>query len=393
MTKGTLQDPPVWLSDYEDIFNLLSDFLDKLDKGKRLLTRLTPKSVPSLFDYNNSDAQLIWTLIQMLETDFGIITIKPERAQVGKEIYDNAKVRFNPEREDVIRGWLARPKQTPYINQWWLAVDSLEWSRLADMGYIRNNPLTFSHKHAVDIARNLSTLEKSLTEPKTLRHLSARYFWGDSKFLDNKAEYLLAAFPYLKENILARPILVNLHIPEQYSSVLFIENQDTFLMLANQLMALEENTTAIVYTAGFRGAANRIRKKGSYVFSTLSQTSTETLDRFTIWWEQQMPEAMTPCFFWGDLDYSGFGILSSLRSKFIGMNAWKPAYDVMLQHLLNGASHSVISSNKGTQIDPGTTNCWYSDTVLLPAIRDKAQFVDQEIVEFCEIENSFISRE
>ncbi|MGC1510487.1 Wadjet anti-phage system protein JetD domain-containing protein [Ketobacter sp.] len=100
-----------------------------------------------------------------------------------------------------------------------------------------------------------------------------------------------------------------------------------------------------------------------------------------------------PCFFWGDLDYSGLGILSSLRSKFIDMIAWKPAYDVMLQHLRNGTSHSVLSSNKGVQTDPGTTNCWYSDTVLLPAIRDKALFVDQEIVEFCEIEDCFISRE
>lgn len=388
MTNKSQIDTPVWISDHEDVRRLLSDFLDKVDKGTRLLIRLTPNTVPSLFDFNNSESGLIWSLIQMLEKDFGIITIEPERAKAGKEVYDNAKVRFNQESEELVRHWLHRPKQTPYKEQWRQAVISLDWPEATNISFIAANPIKYLDKTASEIVTQLEAAQASLSEPQTLRALSAKHIWGDSKFLDNRQEYLGSAFPHLQGNILTRPVLVNLFIPEHYSSVLFIENQDTFLMLTSNLMAMSDNSIAIVYTAGYRGTATRIRDNGSYVFSALSQTCSETTIRFTRWWELQSAEDI-PTFFWGDLDYSGLGILCALRSTFDDMTAWRPGYDVMLQHHANGISHPISSDNKGTQTDPGDTGCTYSDNVLLPAIRKNERFLDQEIVTFIDIQEHF----
>jgi hypothetical protein len=386
MNKETPIETPIWISDHEDIRRLLSSFLDKVEKGTRPLIRLTPKSVPSLFDYNNTDSSLIWTLIQMLEKDFHIITVQPESAKTDQEIYDNAKVHFNPECEELVRRWLDRPKHTPYKDQWRLAVNSTQWTRSVDVDYLRNNPITYVDKAPVEVAESLCALEKSLEAPKTLRSLSATHFWGDSKFLDNRQEYLESAFPHRKFNIQARPILVNIFIPDEFSSVLFIENQDTFLMMVSHLVAIDVNTTAIVYTAGYRGTATRIRDRGSYVFSTLSLTSNYTIDRFTSWWEKQSTEEI-PAFFWGDLDYSGLGILSALRGTFRGMTAWRPGYELMRQYLSNGISHPTSLGNKGAQTDPRKTGCTYSDEVLLPAVRKNEMFVDQEIVTFTDIDS------
>ena len=386
--------PPVWLADHQDIANLLAGFIDKIDKGTRLLTRLTPKTVPSLFDYNRSEYHLIWSLIQLLEKDFNILTIELEKPRPDKEVYDNAKVRFNPEQEERIRCWLNRPKQPAYKQAWHQAVNALDWNDSANTAYILRNPLYYSNNTACEVAARLREVESSLTEPLTLRALSARNFWGDSKFLDNRQEYLESAFPHRSKNILVRPVLVNAYVPENYSSVLFIENQDTFLMLVSQrnILAAKQSaldTMAIIYTAGFRGAATRIRRKTSYAFSLISPSGQATLDRFTAWWERESNEEIST-FFWGDLDYSGLAILSSLRSVFMGTTAWRPGYDLMIEHHKNGLSHHISSANKGTQSDNGLTGCLFADEILKPIIDNNDLFLDQEVVTFVELSTVLI---
>lgn len=382
-------DCPIWVSDHDEIHNLLSQFIGKMDKGTRLLIRLTPMTAPALFDYNNPESDMVWSLIQLLEQEHRVLSIELEKQRPDKEIYDNAKIRFNPESENLVRRWLGRPKRKPYKVEWRLAVESLEWNTSTDVSYIATNPLKYWNIEAGDMAAQLLTTETSLSKPKTLREISAAYFWGDSKFLDSRQEYLESAFPHQKENILTRPVLVNAYIPESFTSVLFIENQDTFLMLASNLVAMSEtggtkNTMAIVYTAGYRGSAARIRDYSGYVISAVAQTSPKVIDRFTQWWELKSDDQI-PTFFWGDLDYSGLAILSALRGIFKGMTVWRPGYDAMLLHHGNNVSHPISSANKGAQKDPGQTGCPYSDDILLPAIRMDELFVDQEIVSFPDI--------
>ena len=368
---------PIWIADYEDVRRLLSSFIDKIEKGTRLLIRLNPKTMPTLFDHNNQEAAAIWSVLQKLDTEYQVISIETEKPRTGKELYEDAKVRFNLESESQVREWLKRPQQVPYLAQWQSAVQSLTWSTSANIQFLLINPLEFVEKTAAEVASQCATIDSSLNEPMTLRRLAATFFWGDSKFLDNRLDYLIAAFPHCEEHIRVRPVLVNLYIPADYESVLFIENQDTFLMMASHLMAQASNTIAIVYSAGYRGGASRIRASGGYVFSWLAQVPDKELQRFTQWWELRTPVSCDT-WFWGDLDYSGFGILSAMRNVFPELKAWQPGYSELLRQLELGNGHAINSASKGAQLDPGCTQCEYSDQVLLPAIRRHQQFVDQE---------------
>ncbi|KZY81117.1 hypothetical protein A3742_20040, partial [Oleiphilus sp. HI0071] len=331
-------DIPVWISDFDEVRDLLSQFIDKLEKGTRLLMRLTEKNVPSLFDYNNPHSKAVWSLIQRLESDYGVFSIELDKHKFGSEKYENAKVRFLPDAEETVRYWLNRPKVVPYKNQWQIAVESQHWPDAVNVAFLSENPLFIDERSALHVAESLSKLAhraSSDTEPQTLRALSAAHFWGDSKFLDNKRDYLQSALPdcRLKE----RPLLVNIFVPEDFSSVLFIENQDTFLMLVTKLssardLADEFKGIALVYAAGFKGAAARIRDKSGYVFSEVSRSPATIYDSFTRWWELESDKDI-PAYFWGDLDYSGFAILSALRGVFEGMEAWEAGYEVMLRFL------------------------------------------------------------
>lgn len=68
-----------------------------------------------------------------------------------------------------------------------------------------------------------------MSGPVTLRQLSARSFWGNSKVLDDRLDLVTGLFPDLE--ILGRSVPVNVFLPETYAGVLFIENQDTYAQL------------------------------------------------------------------------------------------------------------------------------------------------------------------
>lgn len=385
-------DIPVWISDFDEIRTLLSQFIDKLEKGTRLLIRVTEKNVPSLFDYNNPNSTTVWSLLQLLESDYDVLRIELDKQKPGSEIYDNAKLRFSPDAEEIVRYWLDRPKLAPYKEQWQVAVASINWPDSTNSVFLEDNPLAIDGRPALQVAENLSKLAHTIisgADLQTLRALSASHFWGDSKLLDTKRDYLESAFPDCKFE--ERPVLVNVFIPENFSSVLFIENQDTFLMLASKLskakgLSNKFKGVALVYAAGFKAAATRIRDKSGYVFAEVSRSPSSTYDSFARWWKLESDKDV-PAYFWGDLDYSGFGILSALRGVFHDMKAWKEGYEIMLHYLEQGVAHPISSKNKGAQNDPGRTGCNYSDQVLLPAIRNIELFVDQEAVLFAELES------
>jgi hypothetical protein len=89
-----------------------------------------------------------------------------------------------------------------------------------------------------------------------LGEISACYFWGDSKFLDNKLDWLANNFTTLPVSI--RKILVNFFLLEHYDQVLFAENLDTYHQLIQKHSDFTQ-TFAIVYASGFRLTASRIR--------------------------------------------------------------------------------------------------------------------------------------
>jgi hypothetical protein len=86
-----------------------------------------------------------------------------------------------------------------------------------------------------------------------------------------------------------------------------------------------------------------------------------------------------PCWFWGDLDFSGMRILAAVRRPFPTVSAWMPGYQPMHHALMRGHGHRPESAGKEAQKDLDRTGCPYADSVLLPAIRDEGRFLDQEV--------------
>jgi hypothetical protein len=85
-----------------------------------------------------------------------------------------------------------------------------------------------------------------------------------------------------------------------------------------------------------------------------------------------------PVCFFGDLDFSGMQILTSLREVFAQAHAWKPGYGELISVLTSGGGHSPEMASKERQIDPGSTGCDFADALLLPSMRQHSRFVDQE---------------
>ena len=52
----------------------------------------------------------------------------------------------------------------------------------------------------------------------------------------------------------------------------------------------------------------------------------------------------------------------------------------MLAILNTGGGHTPEQTSKQNQTDPGTTGCPYTDTTLLPALRQHGKSVDQEAI-------------
>jgi hypothetical protein len=209
--------------------------------------------------------------------------------------------------------------------------------------------------------------------PMTLRQLSATLFWGDSKILDDRGEFIATLLPDL--DIRDRAIVVAVYLPETCRGVLFIENQDTYTAAAGGTPS-EAGDFALVFAAGFRGAASRVRTRSGALLHYAGSVDPTVVEQFDAWWYGQ-GAAPGPCWLWGDLDFAGMQILKSLRSRFEDLHAWQPGYEPMLRHLQTfGGYGTAVAEGKG-QVDPGQTGCAYADSVLLPAIRKFGQ-MDQE---------------
>lgn len=375
--------PPPWLEEERLPQRLLESFLRKLEKGQRLSLRITPKTAPELYDFQHEDVKFLWALVKSLDKEYHILTIKPARVEPSQEVYENAQIIFAPDKEELVRHWLNRPALDPYALVWQHQLSRMA-SQFEDGGEaLFDTMVRLPEQGAEQTLKAFARIGTELQRPTTLRALSARCFWGDSKCLDRYDYLVTALFPSLAHNLVPRPILMAVHLPEALEQVLFVENQDTFISLA------EENLPgyALVYSAGFRGSAMRIREPGNAVFSYLNpEGHADIRQRFEQLWFSA--DASIPCWFWGDLDFAGMAILKALRYTFTHTRAWQPGYAPLLERLQYGWGHTHDSSGKSQQRDPDTTGCPYADEQLLPAMREAGSFIDQEAVNPGEIESS-----
>lgn len=360
----------------EETHALLHRLLDKADSGRmRWQLKCSARETPELYDFaDQSQVEVVWEDLQHL-AKIGVLDLKLKaRQRPGNNDYDDGLIQLKYEAEETVRLWLERPAFDPRQHLWNTAL-TRHLHLFEDGGEaLRREVLRFPGRTYEQLAAAFASIPAALEQqPMTLRQLSARCFWGASKFLDRRDLLLLATFPSLAKKIISRPLLLSVYLPEQFEEILFVENQDTYLGLVAQAPA----KTGLIYLAGFRGAALRVREVGQAVFSYVNLVSLTERERFIEFW---LGHRQLPCFFWGDLDFAGMAILAALKQVFPGVEAWQPGYKPMLAILREGGGHSSVGGEKDRQYHPGGTDCPYADYVLLPAIEEQLAFVDQEAI-------------
>lgn len=371
---------PEWLNDEPGVITLLGAFLDRLDRrpvSER--TRIpsiaiTRKTLPALHR-NDEAAARTWALLRTLEGQ--VFEIRPNRKrQPYDPEYLGASLRFLEASEAICRAWLDRPWQPRYHAAWAAAVDA-HADAFADRGAaLAARPARVAGKNPSEVVAAFAQIGALSSAALTVRQLSARVFWGHSKILDTREDVLERLFPRL---VLApRPILVQVCLPRSCQGVVFIENLDTYVQALAGRPA-DAVGLGLVYSAGFRGSAERIRRCDGVSLHYHGNSDGQVQARFEAWWFDQH-RADWPVWFWGDLDFSGMAILKALRQRFGDVQAWQPGYVPMMQLLREGGGHSPDTADKVEQPDPGATGCRYADQQLLPALRECARFIDQEAV-------------
>ena len=370
---------PPWLQEQSGIENLLHLVVTRLDRRPGTVPGFTlnKKILPELFN-QGEEADLTWTLLQtMFDETCPIFSFcENKKRNYNDPVYANARIKFIAQAEDLLRCWLNRPVKESELQLWKSSVEKYKSKFSGDISRLMASKISVPGKTAENIIRGFIAVNKYMSDELTLRNLSARCFWEDSKFLDNREDLLRQLYPGLK--IKTRPVLVSVYLPENIEGVLFIENQDSYTQAMMSVSGAFGNL-ALVYSAGFKLSAKRIRNPEGVSLHFHGEGRPVLLNRFINWWYDDN-DGDWPVYFWGDLDYAGMDILANLKRRFDAIQAWQTGYQPMLEHLLNGGGHLPETTNKQGQRDVGKTGCVYADEKLIPALRQSGRFIDQEWV-------------
>ena len=389
---------PFWVQDNAGILRILHRFVDQLDGKRQTKLFISSRTTPELFDFDQQPEDRLWPLIaDKLSAELGFINIKLKRKLAwDAPQYEGARVSLATDEarvEQTLRTWLERPSELNYAERWRQAVDQARDALpLPDAFY---NPIKSDDLTATQIVEGFVRLSQQLTAADadqttlSLRTLSARCFAGDSKFLDQRRKFVEHAFPLARAMIAPRAIMLSVYIPSELKAAIFVENFDSFRSTVRAVTRSPMGSRlAVVYSAGYRSSANLIRERGHSQFVTINQVQPNQYHQFCDWWfsEQQDIDVL----FWGDLDYEGMSILKTLRFKFFNARSFKAAYQGVLDYHSRGVSHPFHHGNKGRQTDPMNTGCDFADRALLPAIRHRQSFTDQEVLSESEILSAIV---
>ncbi|HKR45813.1 MAG TPA: hypothetical protein VJU59_40160 [Paraburkholderia sp.] len=361
--------------------------LQKADRAtgeRNVRLRLDEKTVPSLYQLTDGDAlRLHELLIEELAASGWIrLHMSPQREFAGflerapvLELLDFASLaswaKFESRKEAWDRQLLG------YLNR--VPENSLGVYRDALIGYFARNPLPalqgLPHEEVLSCVVELASVCQSAIR-LPLRELSAKIFHGRSKVLDNRGE-LLRLLGASDGQFYEPPVQLLTSAPPDFTQALFVENLVTFERMADTEDARWRGI-ALVFASGFRGSARRLRKPdGSTIYIRArrgggTDASPAALSRWLY------DGDAIPVRFFGDLDYSGINILSSLREVFPSTQAWRPGYQYLAQLLCMGGGHLPDMADKEGQVEGVATGCDFSDKVLVPLMRATGRFVDQE---------------
>ena len=381
------------------IMDLLEYVLERRDRQilageeKEIALTLDPKRAPRdlraalapLSDPLYDDGEL-WDELQWLASDFRFFKIRPpKRPRAGSAPWEGVRLYFVDSREQMVRDWLDRPRPMLVDPQWQQALTEnagqFENPEAFPPGGLELDSGFDGYPQLLAcwaaIGRELSSADNF-----SWRQLSARCFLGDSKYLDSDTRQALVRmlFPGLCARVRERPLLMHLDLPARLEQVILVENQDSFLALADCL----PERTAVVYSEGYRGGAMRVRVPGVARFSTLNPAPELPRRDFLQWWQGEHAVEL-PVYFWGDLDFEGMQIAAALRRSFTELECWCPGYELMLERLCAGGGHPPRLAGKSGQRVIEHTGCDYADRQLIPALNRTGCCVDQEVVTTAEL--------
>ena len=386
---------PAWFNDEQaaPVIGLLSWFIRQLDPKKiekrqrPLMRKLTVKTLPELFDFNAPDEiDFLWeAILQLANAPYEIWSDKNDRDLDQCNYNDDISLVFNFSAEVLVRNWLALPRITPQQQAW-----SNELTNWSNQGLDRKLlhqlgcPGIYTPYQILQALENIQQrLTRNTLGNISWRHLSAQFFQGDSKYLDlvSRQQWLLNIFPDLRNLIVPRSLLLNVHLVKNPCGVLIVENQDTFCLLRSQGNQIPTTRNLhLVYGQGFMAGALRGRDTSVLKFSTTGDIAEKAgFEKFWFGCDDSDTHA-TPVYFWGDLDFSGMAILKALRQCFSSLTAWQPGYAPMVAAVTHGIGHPPAFARKEGQLNPGTTGCIYTDTVISTALTIQGLFLDQEWV-------------
>jgi len=378
---------PVWIEDNPLIGRLLHRFIDQCDRPSsvRFTQKIKQKIWPELYEFSDNNHEFLWKLIaQTLHREYQVIQqIKYSRVNTTEQEYDQATLIFNPQKEDIVRQWLVRPRVDSYAHQWQNALSSYPLFKSTSLAQsIRIKNFTAEEILAgFDKAGALIEAMHRSNQVISIRGLSARCFWGDSKFLDKRRNLIYDVFAHAQNVVRDRMIMMSVYAPKRLETAIFVENFDSFVTLVEAVKHSSKcDSTAVIYSAGYRGAASLIRQRGQSQFLHINLVSPEAARQFEDWWYESS-NGSPKCYFWGDLDYEGLSILRTLRNNFPDIQAWREGYQAIVAFHQQGLGHFAYQANKDKQRSPLPSGCDYSDSVLLPLLMQSKRFIDQEVVD------------
>lgn len=386
MTVGTPS--PLWLRSpaVAELLNLLVDRLDGAERrgsAKIQAISLGERSWPSLYRAEReSEKEALWDcVLEMVRWRW--LAVRPDLAGRSRASYAHAP-RVMVTDEAAVRSAAGREQRMrTAAERWQVAVQAgLQADsdvRTAVAAYcidLRDHSMS-------EVVERLNKLPTLAAEPLLLREVSSRLFWGLSKVLD-KRQGLVAALLQMDECPFPEsPIQLQVCLPpDAIGGVLFIENLVTFERATRSSSECFKNL-ALVYAAGFKGSAQRLRRPEgcSVYYSARGALDIFLRTAFEDWLLRQGGANGFHVCFWGDLDWEGMRILCALRASFPSLSAWAPGYAPLLAALHMGQSHLPEDAAKTGQRPVLGTGCSYADQALIPALTATGRFVDQEAFE------------
>lgn len=410
--SSSLPDPP---SPHPFLLRLARLLLAKAERSTAqgpVRLPLDRKAAPELHDAVDADQiQLLrMQLDDLCATGWVALLLEAPRAFAS---FSDRKPRLELYDFDALAAWAGYTPQAQRWRQQWRAHLAAHWAAnpleapadpTAVLDYLARSPLAPVEGLPVEEAtRSLATLTTLCRsgQATALREASARAFQGRSKVLDHREE-LLRLLGATSEQFTEAPIQLLLAPPHwiptgsndgggsAFKNVLFVENLVTFEHMADTRASAWAGSL-LVYAAGFRGSARRLRSRAGCCLYLRAPVSTTSLPEIENWLFQPQEDGrdgspVVPVCFFGDLDHAGMQILASLREVFLQASAWRPGYERLARLLAADAGHPPELAAKAQQTDPGRTGCAYADNELLPLLRSQGQFIDQEALDLNDID-------